>query len=100
MTALARCLAFAKLLMKSATAPHIAGNELPRKPTQDTIRHLRNEIEHYDKAFANGDIPAETMPMPHGLDDGVELNLISVGWSELDGAVRKIHALTARLIAL
>lgn len=100
MTALARCLVFADALKKSATAPPVTHNELPRDHIRTVIRELRNEIEHHDKAIARGDIPAEMMPMLHIRDDRVELLPFAITWSELDGAVRKVHSLTARLIEL
>ncbi|MFE7423708.1 hypothetical protein [Rhodococcus sp. NPDC057529] len=99
-TALARCLIFAEALMKSDTAPPVERSELPPKPLRERIRKLRNKIEHYDEDIAHGTIPTETMPMLHVLDDRVQLTSISITWPEIDVAVRLIHSLTARLIAL
>lgn len=99
-TALARCLIFAEALMKSRTAPPVESSELPPKPLRNRIRRLRNKIEHYDEEIAAAGIPADTMPMLHVLDDRVQLTSISITWEEIDRAVRMVHSLTARLIAL
>ncbi|MBF6446566.1 hypothetical protein IU429_02675 [Nocardia elegans] len=98
-TALARCVDFANALARSPVAPAIGKEELPRKAVQDSIRKLRNSIEHTDGALKRGTI-SSGMAMLHVLDNRVELEGIALGWSELDVAMRKIHALAKRLIEL
>ncbi|WP_280333228.1 hypothetical protein [Nocardia wallacei] len=47
-TALSRCIDFANALVRSPKAPPIAKEELPRKAVRDSIRKVRNAIEHTD----------------------------------------------------
>ncbi len=98
-TALARCIDFANALARSPVSPSIANEELPRRAVQDLIRKVRNAIEHTDGALKNGTISSGAA-MLHVLDDRVELEGIALKWSDLDVAMRKIHALVNRLIDL
>ncbi|MBF6063274.1 hypothetical protein IU500_17465 [Nocardia terpenica] len=98
-TALARCIDFANALARSPVTPPIGNDELPRKAVQDSIRKVRNAIEHTDGALKRGTI-SSGMAMLHVLNDRVELEGIALKWSELDTAVRKIHALAKSLIEL
>jgi hypothetical protein len=98
-TALARCIDFANALARSLVSPPIGKDELPRKAVQDSIRKVRNAIEQTDDALKNGTI-SSGMAMLHVLDDRVELEGTALGWSELDVAMRRIHALVKSLIEL
>jgi len=71
-TALARCIRFANALARSLVSPPIGRDELPRKAVQDSIRNVRNAIEHTDLALNKGAI-SSGVAMLHVLDDQVEL---------------------------
>lgn len=99
-TAFARALTFAEWLMRSKYAPAIAKDELPPKTIRDSVRAVRNKIEHYDEEIAHGNVPTETMPMLQILDNCLKLESESISWTDLDESIRKLHSLVARLIQL